>query len=95
MGQSSSSPELPFVTPQTSNAKLVGTEEEVERGSLQSYDNFSIEGISPEELQYWTKLAPEGQKLEDVGFSPTRKPDVSGFFQRMLLIAVCYLIQSF
>ena len=37
-----------------------------------SYDEFSLEGISPEELRLWSKLAPEGQKLEDVS-SPTQR----------------------
>jgi hypothetical protein len=94
MGQSGSSSQIPFMTPQTSNAKLNQTEEEDERSSLRLYDNFSIEGISQEELQYWSQFAPEGHKLEDVASSPKRKPDLSGFFQRMLLTPVCILFGS-
>lgn len=38
-----------------------------------SYDDFNLEGISPEEVQLWSKFAPEGQRLEDVGSSSTRR----------------------
>lgn len=47
-----------------------------------SYDDFSLEGISPEELQLWSKLAPEGQKLEDIRSPPPRRRDDSDAFKR-------------
>ena len=50
-----------------------------------SYDDFSLEGISQEELQYWSKLAPEGQKLEDVSSSPTKTINEPGCYTRTLL----------
>lgn len=52
---------------------------------LASDDEFNLEGISPEELQLWSKLAPEGQKLEDIRSSLTRRRDRSGAIKRMSL----------
>jgi hypothetical protein len=55
-----------------------------EKSSLGSYENFNTEGISQEELLYWSKLAPEGQKLEDVSSSPIKRPKVWSVHKRML-----------
>lgn len=52
------------------------------------YDDFSLEGVSPEELKLWSKLAPAGQKLEDISSSPTRKRHDSSVFKRTLFAAV-------
>lgn len=56
-----------------------------------AYDEFNIEGISPEELQHWSRLAPKGQKLEDVEKSPekqraTSRPPTRGWFMVRLMI---------
>lgn len=56
--------------------------------SLVSYDDFNVEGISQEELQHWSKLAPKGQKLEDVISSPTKMLHDSDCFTRMLLAPI-------
>jgi hypothetical protein len=34
------------------------------------YDDFDIEGVSKEEMAFWSQLAPVGQKLTDVETSP-------------------------
>lgn len=63
--------------------------------SLVSYDDFSVEGISHEELQCWSKLAPEGQKLEDVRSPPKKSRDDAGSFERMLLASINITTWSF
>jgi hypothetical protein len=55
-----------------------------EKSLLRSYEKFNTEGISQEELLYWSKLAPEGQKLEDVSSSPNKRPKVSSVKKCML-----------
>ena len=52
------------------------------------YDEFNLEGISPEELRLWSKLAPEGQKLEDGSLSPPRRRGDSIALKRTLYVTV-------
>ena len=37
------------------------------------FGNFNTDGISQEELEYWSQIAPEGQKLEDIEKTPAKQ----------------------
>lgn len=37
---------------------------------MAAFEDFEVDGISPEEMKYWSKLAPEDQKLAEVQNSP-------------------------
>ena len=56
--------------------------------NLVPYDDFSLEGISSEELKLWSKLAPAGQKLEDISSSPKRRRHDSSAVKRMSFVTV-------
>lgn len=43
-----------------------------EEDDAKMYDDFDIEGVSKEEMAFWSQLAPAGQKLTDVETSPVK-----------------------
>lgn len=58
-----------------SKADLVSLDSEPEESAMQ--EGFDIEGISAEELQCWSQLAPNDQKLALAAGSPAKRPTTS------------------